>query len=111
MIDLITNAQAQEAVAASAKQPSLFSSLAPLLLIFAVFYFFIIRPQQTKLQAHRDLLGSLKKGDKVVTNGGIIGSVIKVDDVKNLLSVEIADQVHVKIRKDAVTEVLTNEAA
>jgi preprotein translocase subunit YajC len=111
MIEIISSAFAQEAVNTAAKQPSLLSSMAPLLLIFAVFYFFIIRPQQKKLRDHRSLLDSISKGDEIVTNGGFIGSVAKVNDAENVLSVEIADQVLVKIRKDSVMEVLNKKSA
>ena len=55
-------------------------SLMPLVLIFVVFYFLLIRPQQKKMKTHRDMIGALKRGDKVLTGGGIIGTVVKVED-------------------------------
>jgi preprotein translocase subunit YajC len=80
-------------------------ALAPLVLIFVVFYFLLIRPQQKKLKQHRDMLGALRRGDKVVV-GGIIGTVAKiVSDTE--LSVEIADGVRVRAVRGAVTEVLS----
>jgi preprotein translocase subunit YajC len=63
-------------------------SLMPLLLIFVVFYFLLIRPQQKKMKQHRDMVATLKRGDRVLTAGGIIGSVVKVEDAE--LLVEIA---------------------
>ncbi len=109
MIDFISSAFAQEAVATAAKQPSLISSMAPLLLIFAVFYFFIIRPQQKKLRDHQSLLNAISKGDQVVTNSGIFGSVAKIEDQDGLLVLEIAEQVRIKIRKEAIAEVLNQK--
>ena len=80
-------------------------ALAPLVLIFVVFYFLLIRPQQKKLKQHRDMLGALRRGDKVVV-GGIIGTVAKiVSDTE--LSVEIADGVRVRVVRGAVSEVLS----
>ena len=57
-------------------------SLMPLLLIFVVFYFLLIRPQQKKMKQHRDMIGALKRGDRVLTAGGIIGTVVKVEDAE-----------------------------
>ncbi len=106
MLDIINSALAQEAVSTAAKQPSIIASMAPLLLIFAVFYFFIIRPQQRKLRDHQDLLNGISKGDKVVTSGGIYGSVARLDNEENLLELEIADKIQIKIRKEAIAEVI-----
>ncbi len=111
MIDFITSAFAQEATAVAAKQPSILSSMAPLILIFAVFYFFIIRPQQRKLKEHQNLLNSLAKGDQVVTSSGIFGSITKVDEQDNMIFLEIADQVRIKVRKEAISEVLNPKTA
>ncbi len=79
-------------------------SLAPLLLIFVVFYFLLIRPQQKKMKTHRDMIGALRRGDKVLTAGGIIGSVVKVEDSE--LLVEIAKDVRVRIARSTISEVL-----
>ena len=68
----------------------------PLILIFGVFYILLIRPQQKKVKQHRELLNNLKRGDKIITSGGIIGSISKVNDNKELL-VEITDEVEIKI--------------
>jgi preprotein translocase subunit YajC len=111
MIEFITSAFAQDAATTAAKQPSLIASMAPLLLIFVVFYFFIIRPQQRKLRDHQSLLNAISKGDQVVTTGGIFGSVARLEDAENLLELEIADKVRIKIRKEAIAEVLTQKKA
>jgi preprotein translocase subunit YajC len=79
-------------------------ALAPLVLIFVVFYFLLIRPQQKKLKQHRDMLTALRRGDRVVV-GGIIGSIAKVvSDTE--LSVEIAEGVRVRVVRSAVTDVV-----
>jgi preprotein translocase subunit YajC len=80
-------------------------ALAPLVLIFVVFYFLLIRPQQKKMKAHREMLSAVRRGDRVVV-GGIIGSVAKVTSDTEL-SIEIADGVRVKVLRGAVSEVLS----
>ncbi len=76
----------------------------PLILIFVVFYFLLIRPQQKKAKAHRDMVGNVRRGDSVVTGGGIIGKVTKVMDER--LQVEIADGVKVRIARGTLSEVV-----
>jgi preprotein translocase subunit YajC len=83
-------------------------SLLPLVLIFVVFYFLLIRPQQKKMQAHRAMIGAVKRGDKVVTAGGVIGTVAKVDDAE--LLVEIAKDVRIKVVKGTLSEVIDKTA-
>jgi preprotein translocase subunit YajC len=80
--------------------------LFPLVLIFIVFYFLLIRPQQAKVKAQREMLGGVKRGDRVVTGGGIIGLVTKVIG-DNELQVELADGVRVRIIKATITDILT----
>jgi len=77
-----------------------FTSLIPLILIMVIFYFLLIRPQQKKLKEHKAMVEATKKGDSVITGGGIIG---KISDVKDdVLTVEIADGVKVKVRRDTI---------
>jgi preprotein translocase subunit YajC len=83
----------------------LFVSILPLLLIFVVFYFLLIRPQQQKVKAHRQMIENIKKGDQVVTGGGIIGRVTRVEPDSTLL-VEIASNVQVKVAKGTIADVL-----
>jgi preprotein translocase subunit YajC len=85
-------------------------SLMPLVLIFVVFYFLLIRPQQKKMKAHRELIGGLKRGDKVLTAGGIVGTVIKVEDDAMLL-VEIAKDIRVRVARGTISELLTKPQA
>src|SRR4051812_41605835 len=80
--------------------------LFPLILIFVVFYFLLIRPQQSKMKAQREMLGGVKRGDRVVTGGGIIGLVTKVIS-DNELQVELADGVRVRIVKATITDIVT----
>lgn len=78
---------------------------APLLLIFVVFYVLLIRPQQTRMKNHAAKIAAAKRGDMVVTGGGLIGKVTKVDD--NEVEVEIAAGVKVKAVKSTLSDVLT----
>jgi preprotein translocase subunit YajC len=80
--------------------------LFPLVLIFVVFYFLLIRPQQSKAKAQKEMLGGVKRGDRVVTGGGIIGLVTKVIG-ENELQVELAEGVRVRIIKQTITDILT----
>jgi preprotein translocase subunit YajC len=80
--------------------------LFPLVLIFVVFYFLLIRPQQSKMKAQKEMLAGVKRGDRVVTGGGIIGLVTKVIG-ENELQVELAEGVRVRIIKQTITDILT----
>ncbi|MGQ3298684.1 preprotein translocase subunit YajC [Reyranella sp.] len=80
--------------------------LFPLVLIFVVFYFLLIRPQQAKARAQREMLAGVKRGDRVVTGGGIIGLVTKVIS-DNEVQVELAEGVRVRIIKQTITDILT----
>ncbi|HEX9491145.1 MAG TPA: preprotein translocase subunit YajC [Stellaceae bacterium] len=78
---------------------------APFVLIFVVFYFFVIRPQQQKTREHRNMLGALRRGDRVVTGGGIIGTVAKVVGDDEVL-VDIAEGMRVRVVRSTITTVL-----
>ncbi len=77
----------------------------PLVLIFVVFYFLLIRPQQKKAKEHRATLDALRRGDRVVTGGGIIGTVARVD-TSDEVSVDIAEGVRVRVVRSTITNVL-----
>ncbi len=81
-------------------------ALLPLVLIFVVFYFLLIRPQQKKMKQHRAMLDGIRRGDKIVTGGGIIGTVTKVAE-QGELTVEIATDVKVKVDRNLVSTVLS----
>ena len=82
-----------------------FITLVPLILIFAVFYFLLIRPQQKKAKYHKEMVSSLKRGDRIVTGGGIVGRVARIEG-NNELIVEIAPEVRVRVRQATVLEVM-----
>lgn len=84
-----------------------FSSLVPLILIFAIMYFFLIRPQQTKLKEHQKMVNNLRRGDQVVTQGGVLGKVTKVKDDANEIEVEIAAGVTVRVVRATIAQVLS----
>jgi len=93
---------AQAAPAAAPGNP-LFSFL-PLIALFVIFYFLMIRPQMKRQKEHRNLVSALAKGDEVVSNGGIAG---RVEDVgESFLTVEIAPNVKIKLQKGAISQVL-----
>lgn len=79
--------------------------IAPLVLIFVVFYFFLIRPQQTKAKQHRTMLAALRRGDRVVTGGGIIGTVAKVQNEQEVM-LDISDGVRVRVLRSTISTVL-----
>ncbi|MED5395716.1 MAG: preprotein translocase subunit YajC [Pseudomonadota bacterium] len=81
-------------------------ALLPLVLIFVVFYFLLIRPQQKKVKQHKEMLSAIRRGDKVVTGGGIMGIVTKVND-DNEVTVEIAKDIKVRVRRHLIHEVLS----
>ena len=82
-----------------------FGQFIPLILIFAIMYFLLIRPQQKKLQQHQAMVAALRRGDQVVTQGGIIGKVAKVKD-DNEIDVEIADGVKIRVVRSTIAQVL-----
>lgn len=95
-------AQTQEvATNAVAAAPSAISNFIPLILIFGIFYFLLIRPQQKKIKEHNALVDALKKGDEIVTSGGVIGKIKKVED--EILHVDIAPDVTVKVLRNTVS--------
>jgi len=80
------------------------STLVPLILLFGIFYFLLIRPQQQRIKTHQAMVEAVRRGDTVVTAGGLIGKVAKVKDDGELM-VEIADNVQVRVLKSTLTEV------
>jgi preprotein translocase subunit YajC len=98
---LIPSAWAQ---AAGGAQPKAFMQLLPLILIFVVFYFLLIRPQAKRAKEHKAMVAALAVGDEVVTAGGILGKVTAAGE--QFLTVELAEGVQVKIQRHTVTSVL-----
>ena len=78
--------------------------LLPLILIFVVFYFFLIRPQMKQAKEHKQMVEALAKGDEIVTSGGLLGKITRVGDT--FISVEIAPDIEVRVQKHSVSAVL-----
>lgn len=100
---LISSAYAQAAAGAADPAGSIMQFL-PIILMFAVLWFLMIRPQQKKAKEHKAMLDALAKGDEVVTGGGVAGRVVKVGE--NFVSVEVAQGVEVQVQKPAIALVL-----
>lgn len=81
-----------------------FASLIPLILMFVIFYFLLIRPQQKKAKEHREMISSLKKGDRIMTSGGLHGRIVALDE--GSVSLEIAEKVRVKVGRGYVAALL-----
>ncbi len=97
----ISDAMAQ---AAPAQQADPIMSFLPLIILFVIFYFLLIRPQQKKAKEHKQMVETIKKGDEIVTQGGIVGKVTDVSE--GFLTCEIADKVEVKVQSHAISTVL-----
>ena len=103
---LISPAFAQ---AGGAPGGDMFVQLLPLLLIFVVFWFFLIRPQQKKAKQHREMVANVRRGDQVVTGGGLLGKVTKVID-ESTVQVELSENVRVKVLSTTLQDVLSKGA-
>lgn len=97
-------AQTAPAAAAGGDMSSSLMSMLPLVLMFVVLYFVMIRPQMKKQKEHKAMIDALAKGDEVVTGGGILGKVAKIND--NTVSLEVAAGVEIQIQRSAVVQVL-----
>ncbi len=97
----VTTAWAQDAGAASG---SAWMQLLPLVLIFVVFYFLLIRPQTKRAKEHKEMVGKLQSGDEVVTNGGLLGRITEVGD--SFVSLEVTDKVVIKVQKFQVAQLM-----
>lgn len=102
---LISSAYAQAAGAAPGGFESQIMSFAPLILIFVVFYFLLIRPQQKRMKQHKEMLAAIRRGDRVVTTGGIIGTVNKVVNNEELI-LEIAEGVRVRALRSMIASIV-----
>lgn len=98
---LVTPAFAQDAGGAAAA----FTSFIPLILIFAIMYFLLIRPQQRKVKEHQAMVAGLRRGDQVVTQGGVVGKVTRVKEGEGEIEVEIAPNVKVTVIRSTVAAV------
>ena len=100
ILDLfISSAHAQDAA-----QPGGLMSFLPLIVIFIIFYFLLIRPQMKRDKEHKQLVSQLSKGDEIVTNGGLLGRITNVGET--FVTVELADNVEIKVQRHAVANVM-----
>jgi preprotein translocase subunit YajC len=90
------------------QQGSFLASFLPLVVLFAIFYFLVIRPQQQQVKKHREMIENLSKGDKIVTNGGLICEVVKVEE--SFFRVKLNDNTEAKLDKESVLKKLGDEA-
>jgi preprotein translocase subunit YajC len=97
----------QNAYAQGAQQSDPFSFLLPMIVIFAAFYFLLIRPQQKKQKAHTALVSGLKAGDEILTAGGILGVITGISE--HYAIVRIADSTEIKIQKSSVAQVVPKD--
>ncbi len=102
----ISPAYAQSAVGG----PGLLGQLLPFVLIFVVFYFFLIRPQQKRAKQHKEMVQALRRGDKIITSGGITGTVAKATAGDETVEVEIASGVKVSVVRSMISSVLDKTA-
>lgn len=86
-----------------------FAAFIPIILMFVIFYFLLIRPQQKKAKEHQNMVNNLKKGDRVITSGGIYGEITSLDD--NTVTVEVADKVRVKVSRPSIAGLSESSAA
>ena len=87
--------------AAQSGGPGGLGAFMPLIVLFAIFYFLLIRPQQKKAKEHQSTLNALKPGDTVITNGGLYGTVMRIDD--HVVTLQCSDKVRVKVVKKAIS--------
>ena len=83
----------------------------PIILVMIIFYFLLIRPQQKRAKQHKQMLSALKRGDKIVTNGGLTGTIIKAVDDSETIEVEIAKDVKVNVVRTMIADVRDKDAA
>jgi preprotein translocase subunit YajC len=105
---LISPAYAQDAASGTG---SVLMQLLPLILIFVVFYFLLIRPQQKKMKEHREMLSALKRNDRVVTGGGILGTITRVKEGSDEIEVEIASGVRVQVARGTIQAMIKPQVA
>jgi preprotein translocase subunit YajC len=107
LMDLLISPAAAQAAGAPAGQPSLLANLALPALFFIVVFFLMIRPQMKRAKEHKELIAKLAKGDEVITNGGIAGRVADIGE--NFITLEVADNVRVKLQRSAIVAVLPKD--
>lgn len=105
---MIDTAFAMGQAGAEGGQAGGFTAFVPLILMFVIFYFLLIRPQQKKAKEHRNMVDSLKKGDRIITSGGIHGTIVSLDETT--INLEISDGVKIKINRGNVGAAMQGSA-
>ena len=95
--------------APGAEQPNMFVTMLPFLLMFVVMYFLIIRPQHRKQKDHQTMIEALKKGDKVVTSGGVHGTITGIKEKEGILVVQVAKDVQIEVSRSSITRVVESK--
>ncbi len=108
---MLINPAFAQAVDGASSTGGLSGMIIQLLLIFAIFYFLLIRPQQKRIKEHEAKVNALRSGDKIITGGGVIATVIAVDDINDELTAEIAQGVVVRVARPTIREVLGQDTA
>src|SRR5689334_17820998 len=107
----VSEALAQTAGAAAPSSPmGDIGFFVPLILVFIVMWFFMIRPQQKKQKEHQAMIRAAKRGDRIVTSGGIIGQITKANDADNDVEVEIASGVKIRVMRHAISDIINRTA-
>jgi preprotein translocase subunit YajC len=109
--DTITVQDTNNTPSAPSAIESGWTSMVPMVLIFVVFYFLLIRPQEKKRKAQESLVLGVKKGEEILTNSGIFGVVTKINDSDNTIMVNVAKDVEVKVLKSAITDIVSRSKA
>ena len=104
---IVLSAYAQDAAGAPAGSPPMLFSLLPFILIFAIFYFLLIVPQQRQRKKHKQMLEDLKKGDRIITTGGFLGTVMNIH--KDVITLQVAENVKMKVKKEFIANLQTGE--
>ena len=103
---LISTAYAMGANGGQAGQAGGIAGFLPIIILFAIFYFLLIRPQQKKAKEHKEMIENLKKGNRVVTSGGIFGTIISLDDTT--IGLEIAEKVKIKVARSNIAGLISD---
>ena len=103
---MISTAFAMGPTGGQAGQAGGLAGFLPIIILFAIFYFLLIRPQQKKAKEHRDMIANLKKGNRIVTSGGIYGTITSMDDTT--IGLEIAEKVKIKLSRGNVAALVAD---
>ncbi|MFO7784929.1 MAG: preprotein translocase subunit YajC [Thermodesulfobacteriota bacterium] len=106
-MNFLAYAMGQGGGGAEGAQGGAFGAFIPLILMFAIFYFLLIRPQQKKAKEHKSMVAALKKGDRVISSGGLHGTVTGITD--DVITMEVAPKVRVKVSRGSVAGVISRQ--